>query len=51
MSRGYVKLNSPGFMNPGFQGARLVIDLENGTSVDALEVASKVLEHWRSAIP
>jgi hypothetical protein len=30
--------------------ARLVIDLEDGTSIDAFEVAERVLQHWKQAI-
>ena len=40
------------FQNTAFQTTpRLVIDLEDGTSEDVLEVASRVLEHWESEVP
>lgn len=42
---------SNAFQSSGFQVARLVIDLEDGTSADALEIAGRVLQHWGAAIP
>ena len=47
---------SAGFFDPTFfdsayfDVARLVIDLEDGTTVDALDVAQRVLDHWRSVV-
>ena len=41
----------PAFFSPEyFDVAHLIIDLEDGTSVDALEVARRVLNHWRDAM-
>jgi hypothetical protein len=34
-----------------FQVPCLVIDREDGTTVDALDVATKVLNHWRNTLP
>jgi hypothetical protein len=39
------------FQSSAFQVARLVIDLEDGTTVDVLEVSTKVVDHWRKSIP
>lgn len=33
-----------------FDVARLVIDLEDGTKADVLDVAEQVLAHWRSVV-
>jgi hypothetical protein len=30
---------------------RLVLDLENSTSIAVLEVAERVVDHWRRCIP
>jgi hypothetical protein len=46
-----------GFWAPGvwrrgvWREARLSIELEDGTNVDVLQVAQRVLQHWRSTIP
>lgn len=34
-----------------FQMARLLVDLEDGTTIDVLDIASSTLDHWRRAIP
>jgi hypothetical protein len=47
---------SAGFFDPSifdpaiFDVARLVVDLEDGTTVDALDVAQRVLDHWRRVV-
>jgi hypothetical protein len=50
------RAESPGFQRGafqsiGFQGTRLVIDLEDGTTADALQVAGRVVQHWRRNVP
>ena len=39
------------FQQSAFQTSRLVVDLEDGTTVDVVDVAGNVLNHWRTAIP
>jgi len=34
-----------------FQIAKLVIELESGASEDVLEVAARVIAHWRNVLP
>ena len=47
-SEGYF---DPAFFDPTyFEAARLVIELEDGSTVDALDVARRVLDHWRSVL-
>jgi len=39
------------FQASAFDVPRLVIDLENGTSIDVIEVAERVVAYWRRHIP
>jgi len=39
------------FQGSAFDVPRLVLDLENGMSIMVLEVAERVIEHWRRHIP
>ena len=39
------------FQKSTFQTSRLVVDLEDGTTVNVIDVAGDVLNHWRRAIP
>jgi hypothetical protein len=40
------------FQQPAFQTSRLVVDLEDGTTIDVLDFAGRVLDYWRrDAIP
>jgi len=42
----------PGTFQPSaFQVPHLVIDLENGDTVAVLDVARRVIDHWRTAVP
>ena len=39
------------FQPTAFQTSRLVIDLEDGTTVGILDLATDTLAHWKKAIP
>lgn len=39
------------FQLSAFQTSRLVIDLEDGTTLDVLDVATNTLGHWQRVIP
>jgi hypothetical protein len=39
------------FQGSAFQAACLVIELEDGTTVEVLDVATRVLNHWRTTVP
>lgn len=34
-----------------FQVPRLMVELENGSTADVVDLATKVIEHWRKALP
>ncbi len=38
------------FQPTGFDVPRLVLDLENGRSIAVMEVAKRVVDHWRSVL-
>lgn len=39
------------FARSAFQVAKLVVELESGASEDVLEVAARVIAHWRNVLP
>lgn len=39
------------FDHSAFQVAKLIIELESGEIADVLEVATRVISHWRSILP
>lgn len=39
------------FQPSAFQTSRLVVDLEDGTTLDVLDVATNTLGHWQRVIP
>lgn len=39
------------FQAPAFQVPCLVVDLEDGSHAEVLDIATKVLRHWRSILP
>ena len=42
---------SNAFQNDAFQTSRLLVDLEEGSAVAALDVAREVLAHWQNKYP
>ena len=38
------------FQSDAFDVARLVVDLEDGSTVDVMDVATRVLDHWRKSV-
>ncbi len=39
------------FQDSAFQVPRLVVELEGGAVADVLDIAAKVIEHWRKILP